>query len=74
MLPVSPLPTVLTESIEQATSTTVTFQADIDNDAVTETVQYTLTGTDLTMEVWQWNPANLHLESEQRAANYSPGH
>jgi type IV pilus assembly protein PilW len=44
------------ESIEQATSTTVTFQADVDNDAVTETVTYTLTGTDLTMEVWQWNP------------------
>jgi type IV pilus assembly protein PilW len=44
------------ESIEQATSSTVTFQADIDNDAVTETVRYTLSGTDLTMEVWQWNP------------------
>ena len=44
------------ESIEQATSTTVTFQADIDNDAVTETVRYTLSGTNLTMEVWQWNP------------------
>ena len=46
----------VSESIEQATSTTVTFQADVDNDAVTETVQYTLNGTDLTMEVWQWNP------------------
>jgi type IV pilus assembly protein PilW len=47
------------ESIEQATSTSITFQADIDNDAVTETVQYTLNGTNLTMEVWQWNPVTL---------------
>ena len=46
----------VSESIEQATSTTVTFQADIDNDAVTETVTYSLSGTNLTMEVWQWNP------------------
>ena len=45
------------ETIEQATSSSITFQADIDNDAVTETVQYALNGTDLTMEVWQWNPA-----------------
>jgi type IV pilus assembly protein PilW len=45
----------VSESIEQANSTSITFQADIDNDAVTETVQYTLNGTDLTMEVWQWN-------------------
>jgi type IV pilus assembly protein PilW len=44
------------ESIEQATVNSLTFQGDIDNDAVTETVQYALNGTDLTMEVWQWNP------------------
>jgi type IV pilus assembly protein PilW len=44
------------ESIEQATVNSFTFQGDIDNDAVTETVQYALNGTDLTMEVWQWNP------------------
>lgn len=44
------------ESIEQATVNSFTFQGDIDNDAVTETVQYALNGTNLTMEVWQWNP------------------
>jgi len=47
----------VSESIERATATTIAFQADIDNDAITETVQYTLNGTDLTMEVWQWNAA-----------------
>jgi type IV pilus assembly protein PilW len=45
------------ESIEEATATSITFQADIDNDAKTETVRYTLNGTDLTREVWEWNPA-----------------
>jgi type IV pilus assembly protein PilW len=43
------------EIIEEATATTITFLADIDNDARTETVRYTLTGTNLTMEVWEWN-------------------
>ena len=44
------------EPIEEATSTAITLQADIDNDAVTETVRYALNGTDLTREVWEWNP------------------
>ena len=43
------------ERIEEATATTITFLADIDNDARTETVRYALTGTNLTMEVWEWN-------------------
>ena len=45
------------EDIEEATATSITFQADIDNDAKTETVRYALNGTDLTMEVWEWNAA-----------------
>lgn len=56
-VPGQPFSDGVAEAIEQATATTVTLQADIDNDAVTETVRYTLAGTDLTMEVWQWNPA-----------------
>ena len=55
-VPGEPFTDGVAETIEQATATTVTFQADIDNDAVTETVRYTLNGMDLTMEVWQWNP------------------
>ncbi len=43
------------ESIEEATAHSITFLADIDNDARTETVRYALTGTNLTMEVWEWN-------------------
>ncbi len=43
------------EPIEEATATAITLQADIDNDAKTETVRYSLNGTDLTMEVWEWN-------------------
>lgn len=43
------------EPIEEATATSITLQADIDNDAITETVRYALNGTDLTMEVWEWN-------------------
>ena len=45
------------EAIEEATATSIAFQADIDNDARTETVRYALNGTDLTLEVWEWNPA-----------------
>jgi type IV pilus assembly protein PilW len=45
------------EAIEEATATSITFEGDIDNDARTETVRYALNGTDLTMEVWEWNPA-----------------
>ena len=45
------------ESIEEATATAITLQADIDNDAITETVRYSLNGTDLTMEVWKWDAA-----------------
>ena len=45
------------EPIEEATATAITLQADIDNDAITETVRYALNGTDLTMEVWEWNGA-----------------
>jgi hypothetical protein len=45
------------EDIEEATATSITFQGDIDNDAKTETVRYALNGTDLTLEVWEWNAA-----------------
>lgn len=45
------------EDIEEATASAITLQADIDNDAITETVRYALSGTDLTMEVWEWNAA-----------------
>jgi type IV pilus assembly protein PilW len=55
-VPGQPFTDGVAESIEQATASTVTFQADIDNDAITETVTYTLNGTNLTVEVWQWNP------------------
>jgi prepilin-type N-terminal cleavage/methylation domain-containing protein len=43
------------EPIEEATLNTITFQADIDNDTMTETVRYALDGTDLTREVWEWS-------------------
>jgi|GEM_PF-1102442 type II secretory pathway pseudopilin PulG len=43
------------EAVEEATAHSITFLADIDNDARTETVRYALNGTDLTMEVWRWN-------------------
>ena len=42
---------------EEATAASITFQADIDNDAKTETVRYALNGTNLTLEVWEWNAA-----------------
>lgn len=45
------------EAIEEATASSITFQGDIDNDAITETVRYALNGTNLTMEVWEWNAA-----------------
>ncbi len=45
------------EAIEEATIDEITFQADIDNDTMTETVRYALNGTDLTLtrEVWEWS-------------------
>ena len=45
------------ESIEEATSSAITFQADVDGDGRTETVSYTLdAGNDtLTREAWEWN-------------------
>ena len=45
----------VSESIEEATASAITFQADIDDDAITETVRYVLNGTNLTREVWEWN-------------------
>jgi type IV pilus assembly protein PilW len=56
----SPGPLVLDgtdEAIEEATIDEITFQADIDNDAMTEMVRYALDGTDLTLtrEVWEWS-------------------
>ncbi len=45
----------IAEAVEEATANAVTIQADIDNDAITETVRFALNGTDLTMEVWEWN-------------------
>ena len=47
----------VSESIEEATASAITFQADIDGDDITETVRYTLDAGNntLTREVWQWN-------------------
>ena len=47
----------VSESIEEATASAVTFQADIDDDGITESNRYTLdVGNDtLTREVWKWN-------------------
>jgi type IV pilus assembly protein PilW len=55
------------ETIEEATATSITFLADTDNDARTETVRYALTGTNLTMEVWEWNAATSSWSSSTGA-------
>jgi len=55
------------ETIEEATATSIAFLADIDNDAKTETVRYALNGTDLTMEVWEWNAATSTWSSSTGA-------
>lgn len=48
------------ESIEAATANSITLQADIDADAITETVRYILNGGNdtLTREVWKWDATN----------------
>ena len=45
------------ESVEEATASAITFQADIDSDNITEAVRYILDAGNntLTREVWQWN-------------------
>ena len=57
-LPSSPFTTNgISESVEEATASAITFQADIDGDNITEAVRYTLDAGNntLTREVWQWN-------------------
>ena len=57
-LPSSPFTTNgISESVEEATASAITFQADIDSDNITEAVRYTLDAGNntLTREVWQWN-------------------
>lgn len=57
-LPSSPFTTNgVSESVEEATASAITFQADIDGDNITEAVRYTLDAGNntLTREVWQWN-------------------
>jgi len=43
------------EPVEEATANAITIQADVDDDQISETVRYVITGTDLTREVWEWN-------------------
>lgn len=47
----------ISESVEEATASAITFQADIDSDNITEAVRYTLDAGNntLTREVWKWN-------------------
>ncbi len=57
-LPSSPFTTNgVSESVEEATASSITFQADIDGDNITEAVRYILDAGNevLTREVWQWN-------------------
>ena len=57
-LPSSPFTTNgISESVEEATASAITLQADIDGDNITEAVRYTLDAGNntLTREVWQWN-------------------
>lgn len=53
------------ESIEEATASTITFQADIDGDNITEAVRYTLNvgNNTLTREVWQWNDGGTNWDA-----------
>ena len=47
----------ISESVEEATASAITLQADIDGDNITEAVRYTLDAGNntLTREVWKWN-------------------
>ena len=36
----------------------LTFQADVDNDSITETVRYYMDGDQLKRFVWEWNPTS----------------
>jgi len=57
-LPSSPFTTNgVSESVEEATASAITLQADIDGDNITEAVRYTLDAGNntLTREVWKWN-------------------
>jgi len=54
-------PSNVSESVEEATASAITFQADVDGDVRTETVRYVLVSsadgstTNLTRESWEWN-------------------
>ena len=48
----------LNEFFEEALWNSLTFQADVDNDSVTETVRYYMDGDQLKRYVWQWNPTS----------------
>ena len=43
------------EQLSEATATAMTFIADLNADGIPEQVRYTLTGTTLTRESWQWD-------------------
>ena len=45
----------LNEIFEEATWNTFTFQADVDNDSITETIRYYLEGNQLKRYVWEWS-------------------
>jgi type II secretory pathway component PulJ len=46
----------LNEIIEEALWNSITFQADIDQDSVTETIRYYIEGDQLKRYVWEWDP------------------
>jgi hypothetical protein len=54
----------VSEAIDEATASAITFEADIDDDDNTEMVRYILVynagqnTTNLTRQVWEWNSAN----------------
>lgn len=43
------------EQLEEATATSLTFVSDLNSDDIPETVRYTITGTTMTRQQWQWN-------------------
>jgi prepilin-type N-terminal cleavage/methylation domain-containing protein len=47
------------EIFEEAKWNTFTFEADVDNDSMTETVRYYMDGTDLKRYVWVWSRDSL---------------
>lgn len=53
------------EELSEATANTLTFIADFNADDIPEKVRYTLTGTILTRESWQWDGSEWQTQTEE---------